>query len=460
MEEADDEFRNFDDVGAVAKLHASERYRSVMQGVDHLLERPEDADIDRAWTGDSEEDPTYTLLLRCNQLAVDIDNEIVNIHNYMKDKYKAKFPELASFVHDAVQYALTIRVIQNEMDLTKVNLESVLPQHVIMGVTVTATTTSGQPLPGETLQRVLDAADMVLKLDADKLKILNLVKQRMHQIAPNLSMAVGEEIAARLMGIAGGLMNLSKMPASNVQVLGAKRKTLSGFSSATAALHQGFIYACDIIQNCPDEFRSRAARLVGAKCTILARVDAYGSDRSGSQGAQLKEEMQKKIEKWQELPPAKTKNVLPVPDLEPKKRRGGKRYRKMKEKYGLTDVQKAANRIKFGEAEEEFLDGEEVVGLGMIGKDGSGKLRRLQARQQQMKMSNKTAKRMAQQAKRGLGNSSMVSGLSSSLAFTPVQGIELENPSARAAAGLDRKEGTESYFSDYAGFKSLHTKPK
>ena len=92
-------------------------------------------------------------------------------------------------------------------------------QHVIMGVTVTATTTSGQPLPEADLQRVLQAADAVLSLDADKARILEVVKQRMHQIAPNLSMAIGEEIAARLMGVAGGLMNLSKMPACNVQVL-------------------------------------------------------------------------------------------------------------------------------------------------------------------------------------------------------------------------------------------------
>ena len=70
--------------------------------------------------------------------------------------------------------------------------------------------------------------------------------------------------------------------------------------------------------------------------------------------------------------------MLPVPDLEPKKRRGGKRYRKMKEKYGLTDVQKAANRVQFNQAEEEFLDGEEVVGLGMVGKQGTGNLRKLQ----------------------------------------------------------------------------------
>ena len=51
-----------------------------------LLGAPQDAEIDRAWTGSSEEDPTYTLLLQCNQLAVDMDNEIVAVHNYMKDK--------------------------------------------------------------------------------------------------------------------------------------------------------------------------------------------------------------------------------------------------------------------------------------------------------------------------------------------------------------------------------------
>lgn len=40
----------------------------------------------------------------------------------------------------------------------------------------------------------------------------------MDRIAPNLSAAVGTEIAAQLMGVAGGLVNLSKMPACNVQV--------------------------------------------------------------------------------------------------------------------------------------------------------------------------------------------------------------------------------------------------
>jgi U4/U6 small nuclear ribonucleoprotein PRP31 len=40
-----------------------------------------------------------------------------------------------------------------------------------------------------------------------------------------------------------------------------------------------------------------------------------------------------KIEKWQEPPPAKQPKPLPVPDLEPKKRRGGRKRRAQKERY-------------------------------------------------------------------------------------------------------------------------------
>ena len=61
-------------------------------------------------------------------------------------------------------------------------------------------------------------ADTVLALDQDKAAILKLVQLRMHRIAPNLSSAVGTEIAAQLMGVAGGLPQLSKMPACNIQV--------------------------------------------------------------------------------------------------------------------------------------------------------------------------------------------------------------------------------------------------
>lgn len=40
--------------------------------------------------------------------------------------------------------------------------------------------------------------------------------------------SIGASTAAKILGIAGGLSKLSKMPACNLLVLGSQKKTLSG----------------------------------------------------------------------------------------------------------------------------------------------------------------------------------------------------------------------------------------
>nr|XP_043611413.1 U4/U6 small nuclear ribonucleoprotein Prp31 homolog [Erigeron canadensis] len=226
-----------------------------------------------------------------------IENEIEIINKFIRDKYRLKFPELGSLVHHPIDYARVVKKIGNEVDLTLVDLEGLLPSAVIMVVSVTASTTSGKPLPEDVLQKTIEACDRALTLDASKKKVLDFVESRMGYIAPNLSAIVGSAVAAKLMGTAGGLSSLAKMPACNVQILGAKKKNLAGFS--TASSH---------------------------------------------------EEIREKIEKWQEPPPAKQPKPLPVPDSEPKKKRGGCRLRKIKERYAITDMRKLANRMQL-----EFL---------------------------------------------------------------------------------------------------------
>ena len=62
-----------------------------------------------------------------------------------------------------------------------------------------------------------------------------------------------------------------------------------------------------------------------------------------------REEIEKKIEKFQEPPPVKAAKALAAPIEAPKKRRGGRRVRKMKERYAVTELRKQANRMNFGE---------------------------------------------------------------------------------------------------------------
>ena len=56
------------------------------------------------------------------------------------------------------------------------------------------------------------------------------VSSRMNVLAPNLSAIVGTTTAAKLLGVAGGLNGLAKMPACNVHV---SYESLHAFTSLT-----------------------------------------------------------------------------------------------------------------------------------------------------------------------------------------------------------------------------------
>lgn len=95
--------------------------------------------------------------------------------------------------------------------------------------------------------------------------------------------------------------------------------------------------------------------MVAAKCTLAARVDANHTSVDGEIGLQFKEEIEKKLDKLQEPPPVKFAKPLPKPIEISKKKRGGKRVRKMKERYAMTEFRKQANRLNFGDVSITYL---------------------------------------------------------------------------------------------------------
>ena len=61
-----------------------------------------------------------------------------------------------------------------------------------------------------------------------------------------------------------------------------------------------------------------------------------------------------------------------------RKKRGGRRHRKMKERLGMTQLRAQANQMKFGEIEEDAYQDAIGFSTGLIGKSGSGKVRAAQ----------------------------------------------------------------------------------
>ncbi len=63
------------------------------------------------------------------------------------------------------------------------------------------------------------------------------------------------------------------------------------------------------MQNVPPALRAQAARIIGGKTALLARVDAAAGDPTGATGAQMREAIAAKLDKLQEPPPAKQGKV-------------------------------------------------------------------------------------------------------------------------------------------------------
>eukprot|EP00667_Euglena_gracilis_P009090 EG_transcript_9231 len=384
----------------------------------------------------------YDLIVESNSLVAEIETEIRKVHKFIKDHYNLKFPELESLILQPIDYAKVVKLLGNEMDSTNVDLTAVIPPHTIMVVNVTNSTTAGRALEEDELTRVMEACDEMIELDEAKTTILEYVQSRMNVVAPNLSVLVGTAIASQLIGGAGGLHKLAKLPAGVIQVLGKARKALLGFASSTVIFHGGFLLACDLVKKEADvKIRRRAVRLVAGKVALAARTDATSTSKNDAFGIQLREGIERKILKWKEPPPPKQEKPLPAPDDRPRNKRGGKRARMAKERYRVTEMAKFANRIEFaGDGDLVTQDGKQG---GMLGKMGSGLLRL----RPETKVKSKKAKLATEAAKSA--KSRETSGLSSSLVFTPVQGLELP------AAQPQRPElGGSKYFSATQGFKT------
>lgn len=447
----------------VAKLQNSDTLKNVMAKIDEfsaIVRKPNEL------IGPVEADPEYLLIVEANNLAAEIDSETNTIHKFARDVYTKRFPELESLVVQPLEYLMTAKELANHIENIKNNetLQQFLTQATIMVVSVTASTTQGKPLTKEELDIVVSASDMAMELAETKRKIFEYVESRMAFIAPNLSAIIGANIAAKLLGAAGGLTNLSKMPANNIALLGQQKKVAQGFSTATQLPHTGFVYYSQLVQNVPPDLRRKVSRIVGAKVTLAARVDSFHESTDGHIGLEYKEDIEKKIDKLVEPPPVKNIRALPAPVDGPKKKRGGRRVRQMKERYAVTELRKQANRMTFGELADDEYQSDMGATRGNIGKGGiGGGIRMAQVDERTKVRISQTLKKnlQKQQAvwggmssigrKHGHGHGA-VSGTASSVAFTPVQGLEIVNPSAAERRG---DEANAKYFSATSGFLSL-----
>ena len=364
---------------------------------------------------------------------------------------------------------------QKTENIVGASLKSILDGPSLMVVTVEATTSRGRNMTEAELQRVLRACEMTLSLDRAKRVLTEYVQSRMNLFAPNLTALIGSLTAAQLLNFAGGLTGLAKTPACNLPPLGSKKQSQTGFATNVGVRQQGFLYHSPIIRGIPNDLKRQAMRIVAAKVVLAARVDRVHSSPDGSNGEQLKSDCLDRLEKLTEPPPNKGPRALPAPDDKPSRKRGGRRARKAKEATAMTDLRKAQNRMAFGKEEKEVGYAETTKGLGMVGQADEGRIRSQQIDQRTKAKLSKNNKGWGTATPIGSGTASSLrgfgqsggnatvlraqhglrasgvggagtSGTASSIAFTPVQGLELVDPKMQAERKRKLAEEDDRWF--------------
>ncbi|KAF2002919.1 Nop domain-containing protein [Amniculicola lignicola CBS 123094] len=450
----------------VASIHSASKLlanlKPVMDEIRQIIDTVEPLEDNE----NIEETREYQLLLKANNLSESMDSEQAAVHKFIRDHYTARFPYLDDLVKNPVDYAKTVAIIKNgPLDDIKtiaaktdndlgVPLNRIISAPTVMVVTVEASRINTEPLSDDEMAKIVAACHNMIAFDNHRRLITEFTQTRMEKFAPNLTALVGSLTAAQLINYSNGLISLSEKPACNVPAMGNNKASGLGFATNVGIRNQGFLYHSPTVENVRDEHKKQAMRIVAAKVILAARIDRVHAHKDGAQGLAMRAQIDAQLDKIAEPPGQKGVRALPAPDDKPSRKRGGRRARKAKEATAQTEMSKAANRMAFGKEEKEVGYGDSVKGMGMIGASDTGRLRATQIDvRTRAKLSKKNpgwggategsttnlesfGDQASVLAARGLKVAGLGTALpghtgTSSIAFTPVQGIELVDPNAR-----------------------------
>ncbi len=151
--------------------------------------------------------------------------------------------------------------------------EKLRPQEIVERLVTLQTT--------DDLPALHNYANCARTLQEERKRLEAYISACMDDVAPNLSEVLGELLGARLIARAGGLEKLAKLPASSIQVMGAREALFKHLREGTPSPKHGFIFRHPLVSGAPKRLRGRIARMLAGKAAIAARVDYYSGERLG-----------------------------------------------------------------------------------------------------------------------------------------------------------------------------------
>ena len=182
-------------------------------------------------------------------------------------RYGWHFPELIRIVSENHQYAKMALFIGDKKRLNDRDLEALTAQcnddaGIAQSILDAAKVSMGQDLSETDLENVMTFSKRVVTLAVYRKALYDYLVGKMGVVAPNLAALLGEVIAARLISHAGSLTNLSKYPASTVQILGAEKALFRALKTKGNTPKYGLLYHSSFIGRAGQRNKGRISRFL------------------------------------------------------------------------------------------------------------------------------------------------------------------------------------------------------
>ena len=230
-----------------------------------------------------------------------LDKAVNTFSMRVREWYGWHFPELIRIVSDNHTYAKLALAIGDKKTLTDENLHDIAAivnddADIAQAIIDAARVSMGQDISVSDMENVSAFANRVVKLAEYRRSLFQYLVNKMAIVAPNLASLIGEVVAARLISHAGSLTNLSKYPASTVQILGAEKALFRALKTKGNTPKYGLIYHSSFIGRAGAKNKGRISRFLANKCSIASRIDNFSEEPSTKFGLALRKQVEERLD--------------------------------------------------------------------------------------------------------------------------------------------------------------------
>ncbi|KAH9446897.1 hypothetical protein MJO28_016085 [Puccinia striiformis f. sp. tritici] len=240
------------------------------------------------------------MIIQAIALLDQLDKDVNTFAMRVREWYGWHFPELVKILPDSHQYASLVKFIGDKSKLTDDSLEGISElvegnEILAKNILDAARSSMGTDISPVDLINILNFADRVIQLYDYRKSLQAYLREKMDLVAPNLGALIGDTVAARLISHAGSLTNLSKYPASTVQILGAEKALFRALKTKGNTPKYGLIYHSTFIGRAGTKNKGRISRFLANKCSIASRIDCFTDTPSTAFGLALRGQVEERL---------------------------------------------------------------------------------------------------------------------------------------------------------------------